>query len=124
MASLTGLKENATRVEESRYKAGDKSYYYFNVPSGEEAAPKARQAVMAHTTAHRPAFSVGMHRRHSPSAFAFSVGILRRHSHSPSAFSVGILILRRHAPSACTVGILRRHSPSAFTGQPSPPIAE
>ena len=69
MASRTGLKENATRVEESRFKAGDKSYYYFNVPSGEEAAPKARQAVVAHTTAHRPAFSVGMHRRNYPSAF-------------------------------------------------------
>jgi hypothetical protein len=120
MASLTGLKENATRVEESRYKAGDKSYYYFNVPSGEEAAPKARQAVVACTTAHRPAFSVGILRRHSHSPSACTVGMHRRHS--PSALFVGII--RRHFPSEFSVGILRRNYPSAFTGQPSPPIAE
>jgi len=39
LADGVGLRENATVMEESRFKHGDKSYYYFDVKKGPDAAP-------------------------------------------------------------------------------------
>ena len=38
--TLSGLRPEATAPEESKHSHGENSYYYFNVPKGEEAAPK------------------------------------------------------------------------------------